>query len=124
MADYTAPFHMPKFTDAEFREKKAEYVKEHGYSITIPRFDDIVHLGLHKRMTEQEKILYYSNRRNEIPKRRQIELGYQKERSRALYQKMLASPIPNVITNMTSVLAAVDDTQDAIIFPAGRFQRA
>jgi len=115
MADYTAPFHMPKFTDAEFVKKKAEYVEKHGYSITIPQFGDLVHIGLHKPMTETEKGLYYSGRRNEIPRSRQIELGYQKERSRELYQKMLASPIPNVISNITSVLAAVDDTQDAII---------
>jgi len=115
MADYTAPFHMPKFTDTEFESKKAEYVQKHGYSITIPRFDDIVHMGLHKPMTEQEKVLWYSGRRKEIGRSRQIELYAQKERSRERYHKMLASPVPNVVSNITSVLAAVDDTQDAII---------
>ncbi|GAI12266.1 unnamed protein product, partial [marine sediment metagenome] len=105
----------PEFTDAKFREKKAGYVKEHGYSITIPKFRDIVHMGLHKPMTEGEKVLWYSGRKMEIGKSRQIELYYQKQRSKERYQKMLASPIPNVITNITSVLAAVDDTQDAII---------
>jgi len=115
MADYTAPFHMPEFADDKFLEKKAAYVKEHGYSITIPKFRDIVHLGMHRPMTAQEKILMYSGRRHEIGKSRQIELNYQKERSRELYQKMMASPIPNVVSSITSILTAMDDTQDAII---------
>lgn len=115
MADYIAPFKMPKFNDAEFLEKKAEYVKENGYSITIPQFSDIVHLGMHKPMTSQEKVLWYSGNRGDISKSRQIELNYQKERSRARYHKYMASPIPNVISNITSVLTAVDDAQDAII---------
>jgi len=115
MADYLAPFHMPKFTDAEFLEKKAEYVKEHGYSITIPKFRNIVHMGMHKPMTTQEKVLWYSGRRKEIGKSRQLELYYQKERSREMYHKYMASPIPNVVSNITSVLTAADDAQDAII---------
>jgi len=115
MADYLAPFHMPEFSDAEFLTKKGEYIKEHGYSITLPRFADIVHLGMHKPMTTQEKVLWYSGRRHEIGRSRQIELGYQKERSRERYEKMMASPIPNVVSSITSVLTALDDTQDAII---------
>jgi len=115
MADYMAPFHMPEFADDKFLEKKAEYVKEHGHSITIPRFSDIVHLGMHKPMTTREKVLWYSGKKHEIGKSRQIELYYQKERSRERYQKMMASPIPNVVSSITSVLTALDDTQDAII---------
>lgn len=115
MADYTAPFHMPEFSDKEFLEKKAGYVKDHGYSITLPRFSDVVHLGMHKPMTNQEKVLWYSGRKTEIGKSRQIELHYQKERSRERYNKMLASPIPNVVASITSVLTAIDDAQDAII---------
>ena len=115
MADYTAPFHMPTFTDAKFREKKAEYVKEHGYSVTIPRFRDIVHLKRHKQMTDEEKVLWYSGRREEISRSRRIELNYQKERSRFMYQKYMSSPIPNVVNSITSVLTAIDDAQDAII---------
>lgn len=106
---------MPEFTDKEFLEKKAEYVAENGYSITMPKFRDIVHIGLHKPITPAEKTLYYSNRKHEISKSRLIELGYQKERSRQKYKQYLASPIPNVISNITSVLTAMDNVQDAII---------
>jgi len=115
MADYLAPFRMPEFKDQEFLQKKADYVKEHGYSITIPRFADIIHLGMHKPMSPNEKMLWTSGRRMEIGKSRQIELYYQKNRSRERYQRYMASPIPNVISSITSVLTAIDDAQDAII---------
>jgi len=115
MADYFAPFHMPKYSDEGFREKKEAYVKEHGYSITLPTMRDIVHIGLHKPMTELEKALWYSGKRDEIPKHRQIELQYQKERNRERYQRMLASPIPNWQANIISFLTSWDDAQDAII---------
>jgi len=115
MADYTEPFQLPEFTTEEYREKKAAYVAEHGYSVTVPRIGDIIHLGLDKPMTEDEKILWYSGRRKEIPERRQIALYKQKERSRDKYNKMLASPIPNWVSNYTSVLTAWDNVQDVII---------
>lgn len=115
MADYTAPFHMPTFSDDEFLAKKESYVAEHGYSVTIPRFSDVVHLGMHRPMSDQEKIYMYSGQSHKIGKARQIELQYQKERSRERYQKMMASPIPNVVASITSVLTAIDDAQDAII---------
>ncbi|MBA7603356.1 hypothetical protein ES703_10463 [subsurface metagenome] len=115
MTDYLAPFHMPEFSDDAFLEKKRGYTRDHGYSITLPKFRDVIHLGMHKPMTTPEKILWMSGRRHEIGKSRQIELYYQKERNRERYHKMLASPIPNVISSITSVLTAMDDTQDAII---------
>lgn len=115
MADYTAPFQLPEFTDEEYREKKAKYVAEHGYSITFPRIGDIIHLGLNKPMTEQEKVLWYSGKRNEIPERRLMNLYKQKARNKEKYNRMLASPIPNWMTNYTSVLTAWDNVQDVII---------
>jgi hypothetical protein len=115
MADYLAPFHMPKYSDEGFREKKEAHIRKHGYSITLPKFRDIIHIGLHKPMTKEEKVLWYGRKRDEIPKHRQIELEYQKLRSRERYQKMLASPIPNWQANIISFLTSWDDAQDAII---------
>ena len=106
---------MPEYTDAKFREQKAEYVAKNGYAITLPKFRDVIHIGLHKPMTESEKVLWYSGKRNEIPHARHLELQYQKERSREKYQNMLASPIPNFLSNVTSFLTSWDDAQDAII---------
>ena len=115
MADFLAPFKLPVFTTEEYRAKKAKYVAEHGYSITFPQIGDIIHIGLNKPMTEQEKVLWYSGRKNEIHRVRLLELYKQKERSREKYNKMLASPIPNWVSNYTSVLTAWDNVQDVII---------
>lgn len=115
MADYTAPFKLPEFTDQEYRDKKAKYVAEHGYSITFPQIGDIIHVGLSKPMTEQEKVLWYTGKKNQISGPRQLELYKQKARAKEKYNKMLASPIPNWLSNYTSVLTAWDNVQDVII---------
>jgi len=106
---------MPVYTDKKFQEQREAYIRENGYSIVIPKFRDIVHIGLHKPITPDEKILWYSGKRNEIPKQRQIELQYQKLRNKERYEQMLASPIPNWKANIVSFLTAWDDAQDAII---------
>jgi len=115
MADYLAPFHMPKFSDQEFLAKKAQYVKENGYSITFPRLGDIIHVPIIQPMTDREKGLWYTNKKDEIPHHRQLQLQAIKERNRERYQRMQASPIPNWATSYTSMLTAIDDAQDAII---------
>lgn len=115
MANYTAPFQLPEFTDAEYRAKKAKYVEKHGYSVTFPQIGDIIHLGLNKPMTDGEKALWYSGKRNEIPVKRLNNLYRQKAKSKEKYNKMLASPIPNWMSNYTSVLTAWDNVQDVII---------
>jgi len=115
MADYSAPFQMPKFTDEAYRKKKDAYNEEHGYSITFPQLGDIVHIGLDKPMTDEEKILWYDGDRDQIPEKRLNQLYKQKERSRDKYKKMLASPIPHWTANYTAVLTAWDNVQDVII---------
>jgi len=115
MADYTAPFQLPEFTDEEYEKKKADYVAEHGYTVTVPRLGDIIHVRRKKPMTEQEKVLWYSGRRNEIPERRLMNLYKQKERSREKYNRMLASPIPNWTSAYTAILTAWDNVQDVLI---------
>lgn len=115
MADYTAPFKLPEFTTEEYREKKAKYVAKHGYSVTFPQIGDIIHLGLSKPMTVEEQIMWYDGRRNEIPDKRLSTLYKQKARAKEKYNKMLASPIPNWLSNYTSVLTSWDNVQDTIV---------
>jgi len=115
MADYLAPFHMPKYSDQEFLDKKAQYVKENGYAITFPRLGDIIHVPIIQPMTEREKSLWYSGKKDDIPPHRQLQLQAIKERNRERYQRMQASPIPNWMSSYTSMLTALDDAQDAII---------
>jgi len=115
MADYLAPFNWPEFSDAEYAAKKAEYVAANGYNITIPRFSDIIHISATKPMTDQEMIWWYGGNRDWIAKDRRVELYAKQERSRAKFNGMLGSPIPNWMLNYTSVLTSWDNAQDAII---------
>jgi len=115
MADFSAPFQMPTFSDEEHLKRKAEYVEENGYSISFPQLGDIIHLGQNKPMTEEEKILWYDKRRDEIPPARLEQLYKQKERARDKYHKMLSSPIPNWLQSYTSILTAWDNVQDVVI---------
>lgn len=115
MADYLAPFHLPKFTDDKFAEEQQKYVRENGYAITFPRLGDIIHVPIIKPITDQEKGLYYSARKNEIPKRRMIELESLKMRKRERLDRMLVSPTPRLVRSFASVMQAVDDAQDALI---------
>ena len=107
MADYLAPFHLPKFTDDKFEEAQQKYVRENGYAITFPRLGDIIHVPIIKPITDQEKLLYYSARKNEIPQKRQIELESLKMRKRERMDRMLASPTPRIARAFASIMQAV-----------------
>lgn len=115
MADYTAPFHMPQFSDDKFEAKKAEYIKKHGYVITFPRIGDIISLGTTPPMTSEEKILYYSRRKNEIPQSRLRELQLSKARKKERFDRMMGSPTPKLVRSWASIMTAIDDCQDAFI---------
>jgi hypothetical protein len=58
MADWTAPFHMPKFEDEKFASAKAAYIARNGYTVTLPAFDDVIHLERFAPLTEQETKLW------------------------------------------------------------------
>lgn len=62
MAQWTAPFHAPKFTDEEYEEQKKKYTDKYGYTVTVPTLTDIIHLRPFKVMTEEEKELYSGTR--------------------------------------------------------------
>jgi hypothetical protein len=115
MADYLAPFNMPEFTDAEYEKKKAEYVAANGYTVTYPRFSDIIHFSAPKPMTDQEMIWWYDKKKDWIPEDRRIELYAQQEKSRDRYNNMLSSPVPNWVVNYTAVLTTWDNMQDLAI---------
>jgi len=58
MADWLAPFHLPKFTDEKFEKQKDEYNKKFGYTITLPAFDDVIHIKQFPPLTEEETKLW------------------------------------------------------------------
>ena len=69
MADWTAPFHAPKFTDDKFEKAKDAYNKKHGYAVTFPALSDIVLLNPFKPLTEKEKKLWTGDvKASEMPR--------------------------------------------------------
>lgn len=58
MADWLAPFHLPKFTDAEFEAQKAKYVAKYGYTVTAPAFEDVIKFKRFPPMTDMEETLW------------------------------------------------------------------
>ena len=114
MPDWTAPFHMPKFTNQGHAVKKAKYVAENGYTVTIPGLSDIIHWGVPKPMTEQEGKDWKNKNWKAFSSERREELGKIKAKKKERYQAMLASPTPEFVTNAGSILTSLDDAQDAI----------
>lgn len=106
---------MPEFTDDAFDKKRADYIRENGYTVTFPRLGDIIHVPVIPPMTSSEKTLYYSGRRREIPQNRLVELTAQKMRKKERFSRMLSAPTPNIVRSYASIMQAVDDTQDALI---------
>lgn len=115
MADYLAPFHLPQFTDEAFRKKKAEYVAEHGYTITFPKIEDIIKFPIYNPMTEQELGLYKQRRYAQIGDKRLTEILAMKQEKREKFERMLRAPTPALVGAWASIAQALDDAQDALL---------
>lgn len=114
MADFTAPFHAPKFTTAEFKEMKRKYVAKHGYAVTFPAWDDIIHVMKFTPMTDREKKLWSQRRYNEIEPGRRAEIREWKEKKRKKFLAMLSDPSPEIALSAGAILTAIDDIQDSV----------
>lgn len=67
MANWTGPFHLPKFTKEEFEEKKRKYNEKYGYTVTVPALGDIIHLNPFPPMTERETEIWACKGRTFTP---------------------------------------------------------
>lgn len=114
MPDWTAPFRIPKLTDAEYAKQKAEYQAKHGFTITIPGLFDIIKIRTEAPMSALEDTWWKKKQWDKFGPARLEEVRKQKEKRKERYLAMLASPTPAVFQNAGSILTAVDDAQDAI----------
>lgn len=114
MADWTAPFHLPRFTTEEFDAQKKKYVEKHGYTVTVPAFDDIIHLAPFPPMTENETDLWKQRKYDQIPPARLKQIRKEKAAKKAKFLAMLASPSPKIAQSAGAILTALDDLQDAV----------
>ena len=114
MPEWTAPFGVPKLTDAEFRAKQKAYVAKYGYRYSIPGFDDVIHLQFEKPMTDQEVKDWKAKRWSSFSPDRLIEIQYMKRKRWEKYLDILGSPTPDVFNNRASIMTALDNAQDAM----------
>jgi len=114
MPDWLAPFTIPKLTDAEYAKQKAEYTAKHGYTITVPGLSDIIKIRTEDPMTALENYWWKRKQWDKFSPKRLAEVGKQKEKRRARYLAMLASPTPAIAQNAGSIMTSIDDAQDAI----------
>lgn len=114
MPEWLSWLHLPELTDQEYARKKAKYVAENGYTITVPGLSDIIKIPTVEPMTDEEHRLWKEKRFDEIPPARLEELQKEKQKRRARFEAMLASPTPVAITNIGSVMTAIDDAQDGL----------
>ncbi|MDD2777558.1 MAG: hypothetical protein PHI16_01505 [Methanocellales archaeon] len=114
MADYTAPFHAPHLSTAEFEETRRKYVEKYGYSVTVPAIDDVIHLKGFKPLTEEENELWKQRKYDLIPDDRRAEIQAEKERKKKQFLAMLADPSPKIVRDAAAILTSLDDLQDAV----------
>lgn len=114
MPDWTAPFHMPDFTDEEFAKERAKYIAKYGYTITVPGLSDIIKIPIEKPMTLDEQIDYKLKDWKKFSEERLTEIRKMKQKRKDRYLAMLASPTTNIVRNAGTLLTSVDDAQDAL----------
>lgn len=114
MADFTAPFHAPRYTSEQFTAMKAKYIAKHGYAVTVPTLKDIIHLKKFKPMTEEEKYNYRNEHFDQMPAGRLQDIRKEKQRKKAKFLAMLADPSPRIAQNAAAIMTSIDDAQDAV----------
>lgn len=114
MADWTAPFKLPKLTSQQFRDRRDAYVAKYGHSITIPGFEDIIHVPIEKPVTIAEQKDWRAKNWDAFTDQRRDEITYLKKRNKEKFLSMLGSATPDLFRNHASLMTAADDVQDAL----------
>lgn len=114
MGTWKVPYTVPRFTDAEFEQMKADYVSKYGYTVFVPGWEDIVHMPLDNRLTSTEETHYAAKDWKYFTTDRINEILQIKYRRKQQYLRLLGSPQPHILRNRGSILVALDNNQDAL----------
>lgn len=114
MADWGAPFTIPKYTSEEFRTMKAKYIAKHGYTITFPGLYDIIKLPIERPITDQEAKDWKSKRWHKFSENRLYEIRQYKQKRKEKFLAMLGSPTPEIFRNAGMLMTAIDNAQDCL----------
>lgn len=115
MPDWTAPFHLPKFTDAEFKAMRQKYAAKYGYTVEVPGLSEIIRTDPFERMTFEEIRAWKRRDYEFFSPGRYYDIRQMKQRKKERFLRMLASPTPDIIMHIGSIMTSLDDCQDALI---------
>jgi len=111
---FESPVSLPRFTTEEFKIQKAKYNAEHGYTVHVPGFSDIFKWDTTPEPTEEEMILYKKKDVELLGVKRFEEIKQLKAKKKEMFERMLASPTPDIVRNAGSILTTLDDINDAL----------
>lgn len=108
------PVKMPRFTTEEFREMKAKYVAKWGYKLHIPDFDDVFKYDLTPEPSQEELRLYKKGDVAALGEVRYAAIQRLMNEKREKFMRMLASPTPDIVHNISSIMTTLDDINDVL----------
>lgn len=114
MPDWTAPFKLPKFSSAEFRKLRADYIAKYGYTYTWPGLFDVFKFGIEVPLTQQEERDWKAKRYDQFSEDRLYDIQQMKKKRKEKFLAMLSSPAPELITAAGAIMTAIDNAQDAL----------
>lgn len=114
MPKWNLPYTVHNYTDEEFQKAKTDYVAKYGYSVYLPGWEDVVHIGLEKSFTEDEEIRWGKKDWDSFTPERLSELQAIKAKRKQMYQRLLSSPQPGILQTRGSIITALDNTQDGL----------
>ena len=114
MADYGAPFHMPRKTPKWWEGARHRAIKDKGYKVRIPNLKDIINVPVWDPLTPEEETAYKKGKRGNISGNRWNQIKDMEDYKRDKYDAMLRNPDPEILQNRSSLMAALDDAEDAL----------
>jgi len=136
MVDWKMPVELPRFTTEEMEAKQKKYTDEYGYYVTIPKLEDIIHLGTPKEPDQNEfnawkTRRYYEDLINRYPLSERLRTWKQKasaampnrrynqvneiiQNKRLRARRIAASPVPTWGKNIGSAMTFLDDVNDLL----------
>ena len=106
---------LPKFTTAEFEERRRKYQEKYGNVITVPGFADVIHIIPKATITAEERAAHLWATKRGLPSpltTEQLEsLRYKKFR----FLRALATATPDWFKSYGSIATTLDNVEDGLV---------
>lgn len=110
-----SPFALPKLTTEQFEAQREKYIAKYGTTVQIPGFEDIIHTDTPAKISEEEMAAHRWAQQRGLPSPLDADQLASLAEKKYRYLKMLASPEPSIQRNITAILTALDNAEDALV---------